>query len=525
MYRPLQTKSSFRTMSSVSLMPSRGENLLDLPQLLDTSWAQKIINYIPQRFGLEKRKGLDKIWEVAGNYPVTLLVKFTSDVWIFGYNTTIAKYTISTDAVVTIKGDFGAGSIFDGDKYGDYFMVCNGIGKIWRMNNSTFTLTEIANSPTGTVGLTFIGPRCYAWYEQTVQYSEVDTGTNPPFDTWSNATTATAGGKVVYRNAGDVRSVLQLAENTVVFSDNGFFSFTITTFDSAGTLTKTENIGNYVTDFGGATGAISTPTGIYYVNESGLWYMIVAGATDQPLSRQQQLVSTLLGSKYFEGANQINVDLVHDAKQKCIFVTLSKNSDTNNFVIGCKLDQKNAMFQVQGWNINRFAKDNQDIYGGSSVSVKVYKCFEGYDDDGLNIGTDYQQELKMQNLWSRNKLKGGYIQGFLNHDSEIYLSYNIYTIEGRPVKDKRKYLWTSQRREDKHSGYDASRFDRAAYDGGYDLSTMVENFSGNSARIANFQRLSVRITSGDKLPHIVNWLSVNIVGKSPIRRRDMTKII
>jgi len=522
-YRPLDVKSGFGTTSNVSLMPKLGENLLDLPQLLNTDYAQVIINYIPQRYGLDKRQGLDKIYEVAGANPITLLKKFTNDVWIFGYATTIASYTISTDTVADIKTDFSANDGFGGGKYGDYFLVCNGVEKIWRMDNTTFTLAEIAASPEGTVGIKFIGARCYAWYDDTIQYSNVDDGSNPPFNDWDTGTDADEGGTVNYRNAGDVRSVCQLGQYTVGFSDDGFFAFILNTIDSAGTLKKIEVIQNYTEDFGGATGAIETPIGIFYVNEAGLNQMVEVGATNSPYSRQDVLTSNLLGSKYFESADQKQVDLVYDKKQNCIFITLSKDSENNNLVIGYKLDQK-AFFRIKGWNINRWAKDGQDIYGASSIKTTVYKCFEGYDDDGLSIGTEYQQELKIGNLWSKNKLKGGYIQGFLSPDSEVFVSYNIYTEQGKPIEDKLKFLWTSQRREDEHAGFDASRFDRAAFDGSVDLGNMVENFSGNSGRISNMQRLIIKIKGGDKLHHIVNWLSCNVENKGAIKRRDMQQI-
>ena len=251
--------------------------------------------------------------------------------------------------------------------------------------------------------------------------------------------------------------------------------------------------------------------------------MVAVGTTNVPMSRQQLLTSELLGNKYFENADQTNVSLVHDAGQKCIFISLSRaESDPNNLVIGYKIDQK-AFFQIKGWTINRFAKSGEVIYGASSVATKAFTCFKGFDDDGLNIGTDYQQELAMPNLWSKNKLKGGYIQGFLSHETEVFVRYNIYTEKGKPVSNKLIYSWTSQRREDEYAGYDSARFDRAAYDGSVDLAGMVENFSGNSARIANMQRLTARLTCSDKLHHIVNWLSANIENKGSIRRRDMVK--
>jgi len=674
MYKPLDVKSGFSNTSNVSLMPKEGENLLDLPQLLDTNYAQVIINYIPERYGLDKRKGLDKIFERAGANPITLLKEYTTGEWIFGYAEKIEAYNEDTEAYTTIKDDFKANSGFGGARYGDYFLVINGVDKMQRiykemtgeayyddsttntlvysgktvdfvvgqvvtgsLSGATATVTadsgtfpvatgtltvtaiagdfqiaealsgagggaassvssmnaltvgdkvtgatsgatgillEITGAGTATQtyviglrsgefdngeaitddqtvkgkglttstlnfaikettdapicnGIKIIGSRAYAFNLLTdntqIQYSPVDDGSNPPFDNWTTGTDADEGGTVNYRNAGTVRSVVQLGAYTVGFSDDGFFAFILNTLDSAGTLKKVEVIQNYTEDFGGATGAIETPIGIFYVNEAGLNQMVEVGATNAPYSRQDVLTSKLLGSKYFESADQSQVDLVYDKKQNCIFTTLSQDSENNNLVIGYKLDQK-AFFRIKGWNINRWAKSGQDIYGASSIKTTVYKCFQGYDDDGLSIGTEYQQELKIGNLWSKNKLKGGYIQGFLSHDTKVYVSYNIYTEQGKPIDDKLKFSWVADRREDVHAGFDAARFDRIAFDGGVDLGDMVECFGGNSGRISNMQRLVVNMSCSDKLHHIINWTSALIENKGAIKRRNMTQL-
>lgn len=528
MYKALPTKYRDNSVVAVSAMPTSGMDLATAPQFLDTTSALIIQNYEVEGIGkMIKRKGLIKIFTVAGSNPITLLKEFTSDVWIFGYGTTIASYTISTDTVATIKNDFGANSIFDGGRYGDYFFVCNGIGKIWRMDNSTFTLSEIAASTTGTVGLTFIGPRCYAWYGDTVQYSEIDDGTNPPFNTWSNATTATAGGKVNYRNAGDVRSVVPLGDNNVVFSDKGFYAFSITTFDSAGTLTKTENIINYTEDFGGARGAITTDKGIFYNNEQGIWNLTSIGQLNQPFSKQTSIVSTNLGDAYFENVDFSNGDIAYNPEKETVYVTCAKGSDTNNLVIAAKMIRTKkgtaiAFSQITNWNISRFMNIDGVFYGASDASTTVYKLFDGYTDDGQIIGTKYKQEIKLGDLETRQKLKEIYAGGKLSPSSEIYLKFSVYDVHERLITDKLKYLWTARVAFGKLDAYNSAIYNKSVYNGDVGTAGLVESFAGGKHFINNFHRIVMNVTSNDKFPHELTWIKVKSRVKAPIRDRSLT---
>jgi hypothetical protein len=528
MYRAIRTKYSENPVVAVSTMPTSGENKSRAPQFLDVTSALDVQNYEIEDVGkLAKRKGFTQMLKVAGAVPITLLKEFTTDVWIFGYGTTIAKYTISTDTVATIKNDFGAGSIFDGGRYGDYFFVCNGIGKIWRMDNSTFTLAEVAATTTATVGLTFIGSRGYAWYGDTVQYSETDTGANPPFNTWTNGTLATDGGKVNYRNAGDVRSVVPLGDNVVVFSDKGFFAFTITTFDSAGTISKTENITNYTEDFGGARGAITTEKGIFYNNEQGIWNLVSIGQLNQPFSRQTSIISNNLGNDYFENVDFSNGDITYDPAKGTIYVTCANGSDTNNLVISCKMLETSkgmitAFATISNWNISRFMNIGGVFYGASDASTTVYKLFDGYTDDGQIIGTKYRQELKLGDLETKQVLKGCYTQGFLSPSSSIKVRFNAYGETGILTNDKLKYTWTTDYTPYGMDAYNKARYNSSVYNGDVGVAGLVESFSGCRPFLRNFLRLQVNITSNDKFPHSLTWVKLDskIIGK--IRRRNLT---
>lgn len=521
MYKPLPVKSSPQTNYVTSMMPKSGMNLEDFSQVMSLGFALKMINYIPSRKGVEKRKGLRNAFERAGANPITLMEEFMDKVWIIGYAQKVEAYNENTDTWTTIKSDWSANNGFCGQRYGEYFFVCNGVEKIWRIDNA-LSIAEIATSPVCN-GLKVIGARIYAFNLATdpsgIEYSEIDDASNPPFDGWSPTTAADTAGTVNFRNAGTVRSVCQLGQYTVAFSDNGFFAFYINVQDSGGILKKIETVQNYTEDFGGARGAIETPEGIYYINEAGLWQMVSTGVTYTPMSKQQVLTSTLLGSTYFQDVDQTTSDLVYDANQKCIFATVKKESETNNLVIGYKPELK-SMFEIKGWNINRFAKSGSTIYGASSVKTTAYELFSGHDDDGLNIGTMIYLEVPLKTLFHAHSLSEAYAGGALSTGSEIKINFDIYNKYGDFRENVEELTWTANDGGGQADGWADAIWGESAWGGGFDLGGLIQSFGGGSPKISNFQRLLVKLTSGDKLPHVLNWLALKTTQKAPIKRRN-----
>lgn len=393
----------------------------------------------------------------------------------------------------------------------------------------TFIITEITNAPICD-DISFVGPRAVAISlstdETAVQISEVGTGANPPFNTWNTGTGNTQGAIVSFRNAGKARSCVPLGPYFVVFSDEGYFAFSVDQLDSAGTLKKVETVQDYITDFGGARGAITTPEGIFYINEAGLWRMLQVGQTDVPYSRQQQLTTVLLDDSYFANANLDNADLVYDEVQKLILVTYADGSTVNNKVLAYKKsDEIEALFEIEGWSLNRFTKYNKRVYASSSVDGRIFECFKGHTDDGLAIATEYTQELPLNGLWTKHALNRFYNKGFLSIDSVVDVYFDIYDAEGEPLQAKRGNRWTAQRNDNVVDEWGSASWGQSAWGGDFDLSSMVESFDGCRPKISRAQRISVRYVSSVTVPHIINWFSAEIIDKSSIRVRKMAKII
>jgi len=523
MYTPINVKGyKGSPVSATTLMGSKGENIRDLPQLLNPEFAQVIKNYLVTAEGrLEKRGGLSKIFEVAGTDPVTMLEKWTDDIYIFGYATTVSAYTKSTDTITPIKTDFTANLGFFGARYGSYFFVSNGINGIWRIDD-TLTEAHVVASPAVATYLRVVGNRLYCAVNDSIYYSEVDDGSDPPFDGWTVDTTATGAGIVSYRNGQTVRSIHAFGPDIFALADDGKWAFRIDQIDSSGTISKVDITTMYRVDSGGSRASESTTEGIFYVNESGLWQLVQIGSMDLPQSDQEANVSILLGAEFFDGLDLSNADMVYDARRRIILITCAKDSSTNNYVIAYNVDHK-SFVEFSGWTINRFMSDDGVVYGGSSTSTKVYELFQGFDDDGQLIGTEFRQELKLGDLFTRQFLKGCYVQGYLSPSTEISVRFDIYDVTGKPVNDKLRFLWTAQRSKLGEDGWGTAAWGTSGWGGDIDYSNLVESFDGCRPFIRNFQRVILHITCSDKLPHAVNWVSLESQVKAPIRRRKMIK--
>jgi hypothetical protein len=386
----------------------------------------------------------------------------------------------------------------------------------------TYEAIEVADSPEGVTYLRAIGTRLYAAVGNAVYYSDIDDGTNPPFLDWTPALNADDPGVVYSRVAGNVNSIEGLGENIVVFAENGKYAFTTTVQDVGGTLSKIDTFQISRVDFGGARGAITTPKGLFYFNEAGLWQLASLGQSNIPFSDQEFEVTQILGQTYFQDVDLANISIVYDAQRELLLVSMAKDSASNNQVL-CYNFQTQGISFFTGWFINRFMTDDTEIYAISAKSARGWKVFEGFSDDGNDIQTDFEQELTLGGLWTRQILQKMYVQGFLSPSTEIQIRLSIYDVNGVFVPDKLVYSWTPSTGGGSGEGYDQLPYNES-YGGDLDVSGLIEDFNGIRPWIRNFQRVKLRLTCSDQLNHQINWISLQATPKVDIRKRKLTKI-
>lgn len=525
-YTALKIRASApRSTGATTMMVNPTLDLKDLPQLMTPQQALQITNYLPTSDArLPVRKGLERIFTVAGNFPITLLQQFTDNIWIFGFNTTTAAYNVTTGVVTVIKNNWPTNAAQSGVRYGDFFFVCNGSDVIHRITTG-LVISAVAGSPNAAV-LRAVGPRLYASTANIgeIAYSDIDTGANPPFTTWVVGANAGDPGLVTYRNAGTVTAIDSLGSNIVIGATEGKWAFNTTVGDVGGTLQKTDNVVLQRIDMGMSRATIVIPKGMFYVNAGGLWQLGSVGQSNVPFSEQEGEASLVLGVDYFNNISLANADFAYDAKLDTLFLTCARNSDANNLVIAYNLTS-GTYAEFTGWNINRFMNIDQIIYGAGSTATTVWQCFEGHDDDGSEIWTTFYQELKVGDLETRQELLKGYICSFLSPSSNLKVCFSIYDTKGNFVNNKLCFAFRPQAGATAGGGYGVSGWGTSGYGGTNSNSTggLVECFDGfGPGHIRNFQRLRVKVTQHSKVPHILVWIKAQAVPKIQIRRRKMT---
>ena len=591
-YKPIQPITG-GTKNTTSLMAKSGVNLRDLPQLLDPTSAQVIENYvITAEGGLEKRGGLDLLFDTSVTSAITALEKWDDDTYIFGYDSTkVAAYTKSTATVTDIKTDFNTNVTSLARYSNGYMFVASPQDKIGRISRTldydaetgaftaglvltggtsgataiilevddagttgTLTLGDIVGTfeddetitdtstgsadANGVVGFTYteistapiarhiaaINARLFASLEDedgAIRYSEIDDGSNPPYDGWSEGTTSTQGGSIYYRNAGKVNVITNLGNVIIVGADEGKWAFTIDTIDSAGTLKKVDNTVMYRLD-GGMKAALQTDEGVFYVNAEGLWQLVSIGQSNVKFSDQEVKVSNQLGNDFFEDATFTNATFIKDDKTNNLLLSYAEDSNINNQVLVYNTDLK-AFSIFTGWNINVFMNDEGILYGAGASTAKVWEILKTDDDDGTDIYYKFEQELNVGGLETIKEIVGQYIQGELSPDTEPLLQFSIYDRTGAYVNNKLELQWNYETTSVDLEGYGEMGWG-GAWGGEGSASGTVVNFAGFRGRIKNFQRIIMKISGNDKAPHKINWFSIQTKEKMPIRRRNLQQI-
>lgn len=607
MYKPLTFSPSGNAASSITTtFATGGINKRDYAQLLDTKFAIEIKNYLVQADGrLVKREGRTSEFTVAGGAAVTMLVKWSSTLWIYGYDNNVAVHDDTADTETVVKADFTTTDAFSCIKYGDYAFVCNGGDKIGRISKTldydaqtgnfavglvvtggtsgataivledsdsgttgTLTLGEISGTfandealtdsstgaavVNGTLGYTFTsitdapkakhlyiaGSRIFAGNlsgdivessqgnEATIVWATADDGTNPPFTDWT--TVAVAGqptpsepSAARLRNAGAVQGFGSIGSQVIAVYDSGKLGFRIESVnvDTVG-LVQEQAIDFQKIDFGGERGMASTPKGIFYCNEGGVFQMISGGSTNVPFSEQESNISLLLGTDLIDDLSFVASDIIYDPKRNNVMITCREDSSTNNLVLVYDLDNA-SWVKFTGWNINRFMLVNDIIYGADSTATTIYKLFDGESDNTVPIDTEYLQELPIGNFTERKDLELFYIQGQLSESSEITIAFDVYDKEGEIVHNKATFDWAASGDEGLFAGYGSASWGATPFGGDIENNALTSDFSGASLRIKNFQRLRIHITSNDSVPHQINLFQARVVNKGSIRRRNL----
>lgn len=451
--------------------------------------------------------------------PITLLEEWKNDLWVFAYGTTVAVYNSDTEVITNIKTDFPTSDPYVGVRHGDFFFVCNGSTKVIRIDIDTLTPLVLTDAPLAKV-LAIIDSRLFAGNltgtivgggegdESTVVWAEQDTtNSTTPFANWTTTASppfADDPSSFSFKRAGTVTSIIPHEGGVLGILDSGKTDVIINTLDVSGVgIAQKTDVRSQREDMGGERGAIETSKGSFYVNESGLWF-IPLGA-DLRSANPELNPSRIFGQDFIDNLNFTEADLVYDNIKNVVYVTCRQNSEHNNLILWYNINNK-SFGKITGWTINRFMKIGKDIYGADSVLTQVFKLFDGSDDNGLSIFTEWEKELNLGGINDLFTLVRSAVKGFISLGSDITLSFDIYDKFGVKTRNFKQYSITSAGIVSSLSGFNGADFNDSGFATDNDTSNDLETRSSVRTPVREFSRIIARINSDDKFPHSFNWM-------------------
>jgi len=210
-----------------------------------------------------------------------------------------------------IQGEFESGETVTGDVAGGGVLTTDMYFTYWNsgLPRALYVYSFLAPAGSST------GARLYAGNHRDdrtlLQFSDVDDGSNPPFEGWATGASVANGGKVYNKNASRLNSITSSGDVAIAGYDASNAGFTIKTIDVGGVQTKITPTVFNDTDKGMAPGAISTSKGVFYgVQGAGFYQLLSGGAVNQPFSRQEKKISINLDKDYFEDVNMDNLSIL-----------------------------------------------------------------------------------------------------------------------------------------------------------------------------------------------------------------------
>lgn len=357
-----------------------------------------------------------------------------------------------------------------------------------------------------------VGTRLYGFNHKEdrsrMQSSDVDAGTNPPFDTWTTgSSTANSGFLYTNKNHGEGNTIGNIGDTIVLGYENGSAYVGIDIIDSGGVLTKVTPTLDDNSDSGMARGAISTKVGFFYGQPKvGLFRQTEVGVPPVEISES-------LGRDYFADTNFDDLTITYDTKRRLILFYFGKGSSTNN--IGFAYNLQTGSLVELSMNLSRVTKKNDVLFGTSSVDGKYFELFKGNTDDGENIPTEYKQELNFGSLDSLKDLYGVVLQARLGQGDEHTLDFDVYGRDGVFVENaiaQRVIMGTAPTEVMMSWGsasYGYSGWSSSSSENG--LTSLP--YETTDTFIPEFWRLIITLSSNDQIPFSYNFLTVKVVDR------------
>lgn len=365
-------------------------------------------------------------------------------------------------------------------------------------------------------------------------YSDADIGTNPPFSNWVTGTGYNDPGDGSYRNGGAALDCALIGDQIFIGQEHGWYAFKIsqtTLLDGVGASVsaKFDQPVAFRQDFP-VFKCKMTDIGMIAASSSGIWSLVSLGQQNIPYSEQWECLTNDLGVDFFNTVDFSNTDITYDTLRGFIYVTVGKDSSTNNLVLAIKADtagsgssvKRGATSFLKGWNILRFLVKESDIFGTSAVKGIRYNLFVGQKDVQAKIHSEYLQELNF-GLTGAFKLEEFYAHGELSPASKIIVSFDTFDDTGFYKARRKQYLWQARypAAGNGNGGWGQAGWDKNGWGGGANVSGLIEDFTGAKPRLRQLSRVYLRFESDDASEHIINWFTADANVTKQIRIRQL----
>lgn len=362
-------------------------------------------------------------------------------------------------------------------------------------------------------------------------YSDADTGANPPFNNFTSGTGFTSPGVGGFRQGGQALDATLIGDIIFIGQANGWCAFTITQIDLNGESSKEDTVVATGLDFP-VYRCVMSNVGMLVASKAGIHRLISLGQPNIPYSDQWENLTKDLGDEYFTNVTFDDVDIAYDSVRGFVYSTLDKSSEINNLVLAVKVDlpgeantvKTGATSFLTGWNILNFLNKQGTIYGMSAVTGTRFELFTGQKDVDSPIYSLYVQELNFAMTDAYN-LGQFYIKGELSPASRLTISFDTFDETGYYEPRRKAYTWTARHSYLSDSGgWGEAAFGSAGWGGGALASGLNQDYTGRDVQLRGLTRTFLRVECDDYSEHFLNWFSANASIIRPVRIDSLEEI-
>lgn len=128
---------------------------------------------------------------------------------------------------------------------------------------------------------------------------------------------------------------------------------------------------------------------------------------------------------HFKFSNYEYDDCTIDTYDKYVLVACkTPGNSTNNIILLCDIENKTV--DITNYAARTFAKNDGDLFVGSSITESVYKLYNGYDDDGSVIENEWIGKGEIFSSENLKKYRKFRLMGNIAADQsyEVYINYD-----------------------------------------------------------------------------------------------------